>query len=58
MAVSKVPLDDLTDGLELLAQSSVDVIYLVDSFGAFYPEQIERLCDKYLNIAAKHNKKV
>ena len=58
MAVSKVNEDDLETGLELLAQSSVDVIYLVDSFGAFYPEQIERLSDKYLNIAAKYNKKV
>ena len=58
MAVSKVGEEDLETGLELLAQSSVDVIYLVDSFGAFYPEQIERLSDKYLNIAAKYNKKV
>ena len=58
MAVSKVNDDDLDGGLELLGQSSVDVIYLVDSFGAFYPEQIERLCDKYLNIAAKYNKKI
>ena len=58
MAVSKVNEDDLETGLELLAQSSVDVIYLVDSFGAFYPEQIERLSDKYLNVAAKYNKKV
>ena len=49
---------DLDGGLELLAQSSVDVIYLVDSFGAFYPEQVERLTDKYLNVAAKYNKKV
>ena len=58
MAVSKVGEEDLETGLELLAQSSVDVIYLVDSFGAFCPEQIERLSDKYLNIAAKYNKKV
>lgn len=58
MAVSKVNDDDLDNGLNLLAQSSVDVIYLVDSFGAFYPEQIERLCDKYLNVAAKYNKKI
>ncbi|MBQ7066528.1 MAG: aldolase catalytic domain-containing protein [Lachnospiraceae bacterium] len=58
MAVSKVNDEDLDNGLQLLAQSSVDVIYLVDSFGAFYPEQIERLCDKYLNVAAKYNKKV
>lgn len=58
MAVSKVHNDDLYGGLELLGQSSVDVIYLVDSFGAFYPEQIERLCDTYLNIGEKYGKKI
>lgn len=58
MAVSKVNDEDLDAGLELLAKSSVDVIYLVDSFGAFYPEQIERLADRYLNIAAKYNKQI
>ena len=58
MAVSKVNDEELDAGLELLAQSSADVIYLVDSFGAFYPEQIERLSDKYLNVAAKYNKKI
>ena len=51
MAVSKVHEAELDAGLELLAQSNVDVIYLVDSFGTFYPEQIERLTEKYLNVA-------
>ncbi len=58
MAVSKVNDKDLDNGLELLAESCVDVIYLVDSFGAFYPEQIERLADKYLNFAAKTGKQI
>lgn len=58
MAVSKVNDQDLDNGLELLANSCVDVIYLVDSFGAFYPEQIERLTDKYLNFASKTGKKI
>ena len=58
MAVSKVNDKDLENGLELLANSCVDVIYLVDSFGAFYPEQILRLADIYLNIAAKTGKKI
>lgn len=58
MAVSKVHDQDLDNGLELLANSCVDVIYLVDSFGSFYPEQIERLTDKYLNFAAKTGKKI
>lgn len=58
MAVSKVHDDELNSGLELLGQSGVDIIYLVDSFGAFYPEQMERLADKYMNIAAKYNKQI
>ena len=58
MAVSKVNDKELENGLELLANSCVDVIYLVDSFGAFYPEQIRRLADIYLNIAAKTGKKI
>lgn len=58
MAVSKVNDKDLEAGLELLASSGVDIIYLVDSFGAFYPEQIERLADVYLNVAAKTGKQI
>ena len=58
MAVSKVNDEDLDNGLELIGKSAVDTIYLVDSFGAFYPEQIKRLSDKYLNIAAKYNKNI
>lgn len=58
MAISKVREEELDSGLELLAQSDVDVIYLVDSFGAFYPEQIRRLTDKYMDIAEKYNKKI
>ncbi|MCR5256279.1 MAG: aldolase catalytic domain-containing protein [Acetatifactor sp.] len=58
MAVSKVSETDLKAGLEILAQSDVDTIYLVDSFGAFYPEQIERLADMYLEIASKTGKTI
>lgn len=58
MAISKVNEEDLNNGLELLAQSSVDCIYLVDSFGAFYPEQMSKLADKYLELGAKYNKTI
>ncbi|MBQ8188583.1 MAG: aldolase catalytic domain-containing protein [Lachnospiraceae bacterium] len=51
MAVSKVNSDDLAAGLQLLSRSSVDVIYLVDSFGSFYPEQITKLAQQYVDIA-------
>lgn len=58
MAVSKVKDEDLLDGLKLLAASNVDAIYLVDSFGAFYPEQIRRLTATYMAAAAPFGKKI
>lgn len=59
MAVSKVSDDELNSGLKLIAESGgIDTIYLVDSFGSFYPEQIERLADKYVNIARESGKTV
>ncbi len=50
MAVSAVHESDLDDALEAVAQTDVDAIYLVDSFGAFYSEEIEALTRKYLAI--------
>ncbi len=58
MAISKVNDEDIDNCLNEISKSSVDVIYLVDSFGAFYPEQIRRLTDKYVNIAEKTGKKI
>ena len=58
MAISKVREDELTKGLEILAECDVDAIYLVDSFGAFYPEQMRRLTDMYMEVAEKHGKKI
>lgn len=58
MAISKSNETDLDAALELLGQSSVGTIYLVDSYGSLYPEQARRLADKYLEAAAKYNKKV
>jgi 4-hydroxy 2-oxovalerate aldolase len=47
MAVSKVIDRDLDEALNDLSKSSVPVIYLVDSFGAMYSEQIHFLAKKY-----------
>lgn len=58
MAVSTASDGDLDQALELLGKSSVDVIYLVDSFGALYPEDIRRLTAKYLEFGDKYNKKI
>lgn len=58
MAISNAQEGDLRVALEELGKSPVDVFYIVDSFGAMYPEQIARLSDLYLNIAAKYGKQV
>ncbi|MCM1155294.1 MAG: aldolase catalytic domain-containing protein [Roseburia sp.] len=58
MAISKSNDVDIDAALELLCQSSVGCIYLVDSYGSLYPEQVSRLSDKYLEIADKYGKKV
>ncbi|RMD57345.1 nucleoid-structuring protein H-NS, partial [Candidatus Parcubacteria bacterium] len=49
MAVSTVGLRELDEGLADLAKSRVPVIYVVDSFGAFYQEDVEVLVKKYMD---------
>ncbi len=58
MAISKVQEEELLKGFELLCKTKVDVIYLVDSFGAFLPEQVERLTCLAKSIADKYGKKI
>ncbi len=58
MAISKSNDVDIDAALELLCRSSVGTIYLVDSYGSLYPEQVRRLADKYLEVADKYGKKV
>ncbi len=48
MAVSTVGLRELNECLEDLNKSQVPIIYLVDSFGAFYSEDIDTLAKKYI----------
>ncbi len=47
MAVSTVGPRELNEALEDLNKSRVPIIYLVDSFGAFYSEDIDTLTAKY-----------
>lgn len=49
MAVSKVLEKDLDEALDDLSKSYVPVIYLVDSYGSLYSEQIHFLAKKYLS---------
>ncbi|MCT7908584.1 aldolase catalytic domain-containing protein [Arcobacter lacus] len=58
MAISKSFDDELDEVLEQLSKTNVDVIYIADSFGSFYPEQIKKLTEKYLSFAQKSGKKV
>lgn len=58
MAISNAQESELKVALDILAQSPVDVLYIVDSYGALYPEQMARLADTYMNVAAKYGKKV
>ena len=41
MAVTTVRESELDEGLEMLGQSEAEAIYLVDSFGSLYSEQIQ-----------------
>ncbi len=58
MAISKAMNDELDEVLKELSKTSVDIIYLVDSFGSFYPEQIKKLAIKYSKIAKDSNKSI
>jgi len=48
MAVSQANSDNVSQALDMLLESSVDVIYLVDSFGSLYPENASELARQYL----------
>lgn len=50
MAISHAKEADLDIALQMLAQSSVDGVYLVDSYGSLYPEQVRELADKYVEV--------
>jgi 4-hydroxy 2-oxovalerate aldolase len=56
MAISNAKEADIDQALEMVGQSSVDGIYIVDSYGALYPEQIRNVADKYMEIGEKYGK--
>lgn len=58
MAISTVPERELDEGLELIADSEATTIYLVDSFGSLYSEQVHYLVKKYLRYAKPSGKEV
>ena len=58
MAISKERTEDLKEALDIFGKSPVDTFYIVDSYGAFYPEQIRRYSQMYLEYADKYGKNV
>ena len=58
MAASTVPESEIDEALALLMKSEVGSVYVVDSFGAMYGEQIESLMDKFLAATSGTGKEV
>ena len=58
MAISNAREGDMKAALDILGKTPVDAIYIVDSYGAMYPEQMVRLVDTYMEAAEKYGKKV
>ena len=58
MAVSKAKDEEIDDALEMLGKRPVDVIYLVDSYGSLYPEQVAKLTLRYLETGDKYKKEI
>jgi len=58
MAIAKSFDGELDEVLDVLSKTNVDVIYIADTFGSFYPEQINKLTEKYLKVAKSTGKQV
>lgn len=58
MAVSKAKEEEICAALDMLGNSPVDVIYLVDSYGSLYPEQVAKLTLLYLEYGDKYKKSI
>ncbi len=58
MAVSQVNEKEINEALDILTSTEVETIYLVDSFGSLYPEQIRGLVATYMQYAEGRGKKI
>ena len=56
MAISTAQEGDIRVALDMLGKSPVDAIYIVDSFGSIYPEQMQRIALLYREYAEKYGK--
>ena len=58
MAISTSQKENIDVAINMVCQTPVDCIYIVDSFGAFCPEQIARVAEHYMEVGEKYNKKI
>ncbi len=58
MAVSKANEREIDLALDLIGQSPARVIYIVDSYGSLYPEEMRVLAEKYLEAGYKYGKQI
>ena len=58
MAISQASSEQLTQALEMLSKTSVNVIYLVDSYGSLYPENACDLAKVYLSAVEGTGKQI
>lgn len=58
MAISKVERNFLKKQLDMLGKSPVKIIYIVDSFGALYGDDLLGLIELFEECATKYNKQI
>ncbi|MBO7612870.1 MAG: aldolase catalytic domain-containing protein, partial [Treponema sp.] len=58
MAISTAQEGDVKVALDMIGHSPVDCIYIVDSYGSIYPEQMQRICALYKEYADRYNKQL
>ena len=58
MAISKAKESDLREALTTLAKTPASVLYVVDSYGALYPDHTKQLVNTFLDVADQYGKKV
>lgn len=58
MAVSVANDRDIDVALEMLGNSPVDGIYIVDSYGSIYPESMRTLASRYMETGIKYGKEI
>ncbi|MGD9874237.1 MAG: aldolase catalytic domain-containing protein [Kiritimatiellia bacterium] len=58
MAISAALEVEVDQALEVMAASEVDILYIVDSYGAFYAEQVEALMDKFKKVCKGTSKRI